>query len=114
VRLAVGRLERVDLAHPGILGRVQRRKDLVERSLEREVPVRLLFRHGGTIPSARETTRRPPRAVRGHEGIEARGFSRRRMAPLIPLRTRVSRPPAARFPSHTPSPHAPQPPPPPP
>src|SRR5207302_10248193 len=47
VGLAVGRFERVDLAEPRVLRRVERGEHLVERPLEiGKAPVRLLVRHG--------------------------------------------------------------------
>ena len=51
VRLAVGRLQRVELRHPRVLRGVQLREHLVQRLLEREVPVLLVVVHGAaTLP----------------------------------------------------------------
>src|SRR5688572_28764936 len=54
VRLAVERLQRIDLREPGALHGVQLREDLVQRLLEREAPVLVVHRRNTGIVMSSE------------------------------------------------------------
>ena len=73
VRLAVGRLQRVELRHPRVLRGVQLREHLVQRLLEREVPVLLVVVHGAesTDPRYAAAARKTAIVISSSSGLKS-------------------------------------------